>query len=541
MPYAIGPEQRVNTYVLSRQSAPQSIALSDGGYVTVWSGAGEQDRGYGIYLQRFDADGNRIGDQTLVNSTITYSQRNPVITELASGGFVITWDNTVPGGQPGDPGLLGVFAQVFDASGARTVNETQVSTVGYAQTVTALSDGGYLISWTQRIDSPWSGVVAQRFDASGQPVGAALQLDDDLDASYSSVSATDTGYIATWRAYNDDGPTIAVQRFAIDGTRIGDVARLPRDTQLNLPEIVSLAEGGSVVVWSQTDGLYAQVFDGDGQPVGDRFMVDAAPPGVNMLHAVVATPDGGFTLAWEQFSSGLTTIEARAFLADGTPNGDVIVVRGPAGSPGEPPSLTVLSSGDVVVSYARYVGDVTDFYDVFQVRLEPLERTLRGSDEVDQLVGRDGQDRLLGLEGDDVLTGGRGNDVIDGGEGWDEAVFSGSWADYRIFEADGGYRVKGADGSDVLTGIEQLRFDDRVIDLLMIVCDPPTASQREDEMPLVSPLLPAGKHDFEALTSPPIPEALLEDSNISQISTRPEWLQQPAVAVEVEQAKDWIW
>jgi hypothetical protein len=194
-----------------------------------------------------------------------------------------------------------------------------------------------------------------------------------------------------------------------------------------------------------------------------------------------------------------------------------------------------------VVSYARYVGDVTDFYDVFQVRLEPLERTLRGSDEVDQLVGRDGQDRLLGLEGDDVLTGGRGNDVINGGEGWDEAVFSGSWADYRIFEADGGYRVKGADGSDVLTGIEQLRFDDRVIDLLMIVCDPPTASQREDEMPLVSPLLPAGKHDFEALTSPPIPEALLEDSNISQISTRPEWLQQPAVAVELEQAKDWIW
>lgn len=295
------------------------------------------------------------------------------------------------------------------------------------------------------------------------------------------------------------------------------------------------------MVWSQTDGLYAQVFDGDGQPVGDRFMVDVAPPGVNMLHAIVATPDGGFTIAWDQFSSGLTTIEARAFLADGTPNGNVIVVRGPAGSPGEPPSLTVLSSGDVVVSYARYVGDVTDFYDVFQVRLEPLERTLRGSDDVDQLVGRDGQDRLLGLEGDDVLTGGRGNDVIDGGEGWDEAVFSGSWADYRIFEEDGGYRVKGADGSDLLTGIEQLRFDDRVIDLLMIVCDPPIAPQPEDEMLLVSPLLPAGEHGLEAPTSPPIAEALLEDANIRQMSTRPEWLQQPAISVEPEQAKDWIW
>lgn len=541
MPYAIGPEQRVNSYVLSRQSAPQSIALSDGGYVTVWSGDGEQDRGYGIYLQRFDADGNRIGDQTLVNSTTIYSQRNPVIMELASGGFVITWDNTVPGGQPGDPGLLGVFAQTFDVSGARTGIETQVSAVGYAQTVTALSDGGYLISWTQRIDYPWSGVMAQRFDASGQPVGAVVQLSQDLDASYSSVIATDVGYIATWRAYNDDGPTIAVQRFGIDGTKIGDVARLPRDTQLNLPEIVSLADGGFVVVWSQTDGLYAQVLDDDGQPVGDRFMVDAAPPGVNMLHAIVATPDGGFTIAWDQFSSGLTTIEARAFLADGTPNGDVIVVRGPAGSPGEPPSLTVLSSGDVVVSYARYVGNVTDFHDVFQVRLEPLERTLRGSDDFDRLVGRDGQDRLLGLNGDDVLTGGKGNDLIDGGEGWDEAIFSGSWAAYKIFEEDGGYRIKGADGADVLIGIEQLRFDDRVIDLLMIVCDPSIAPSPQEETPLVSVLQTVSKHDLEALTSPPIAETPSENAYLGQDSTKPEWLQQPTISVELEQAKDWIW
>lgn len=541
MPYAIGSEQRVNTYVVSRQSAPQSIALSDGGYVTVWSGAGEQDRGYGIYLQRFDADGSRIGGQTLVNSTITYSQQNPVLTQLLSGGFVITWDNSVPGGQPGDAGLLGVFAQIFDASGVRIGVEAQVTGVGYAQTVTALSDGGYLISWTQRVDGSWSGVMAQRFDVSGQPVGAALPLDQDLDASYSSVSATDTGYIATWRAYNDDGPILAVQRFALDGTRVGDVARLPRDTQLNLPEVVSLVDGGFVVVWSQTEGLFAQLLDSDGQPVGDRFMVDAAPPGANLLHAVVATPDGGFTVAWDQFSSGLSTVEARAFFADGTPNGEVIVVRGPAGSPGEPPSLTVLSSGDVVVSYARYVGDVVDFHDVFQVRLEPLERTLRGSAGVDQLVGRDGQDRLVGMDGDDVLTGGKGNDVIDGGEGWDEAVFSGSWADYKIFEEDDGYRVKGADGSDVLTGIEKLRFDDRVIDLLMIVCDPPIAPLPQEEMPLAPPLLSVGKHDFEALTSPPIGETLLADAYIRQISNRLEWLQQPAVGVEPDQAKDWIW
>ena len=39
-------ETRVNTYISSRQSEPHTIALRDGGYVTVWSGAGPLDEGF---------------------------------------------------------------------------------------------------------------------------------------------------------------------------------------------------------------------------------------------------------------------------------------------------------------------------------------------------------------------------------------------------------------------------------------------------------------------------------------------------------------
>lgn len=541
MPYAIGLEQRVNTYVQSRQSAPQSIALPDGGYITVWSGAGEQDRGYGIYLQRFDADGNRIGDQALVNTTTTYSQKNPEITLLASGDFVVTWDNTVPGGQPGDPGLLGVFAQVFTASGDPIGIETQVSLAGYAQTVTALPDGGYLITWTQKTDELRSGVLAQRFDATGQPFGPTFALDQDTDAMLSSITATDAGFIAVWRAYGDDGSTVTVQGFDLDGSRLGDAVRLPRDTDLASPEIVSLADGGYVVVWSQADGLHAQRLDQQGQPAGDQWLVAAAPPGAGLLHTVVATPDGGFMIAWEQFAgTGSVIIEARAFFADGSTNGDTITVRGPMGAPGEPPALTVLPSGDVVVTYARYVGDVIDFYDVFQVRLEPLDRTLRGSDGLDRLVGRDGRDRLIGMDGDDVLIGGKGNDVLDGGNGWDEAVFSGSWTDYKIFEDDGVYRVKGADGSDVLTGIEQLRFDDRVIDLLRVVCEPPVDIKSADDIPLVIP----SSTNSERNDDPPASSLAMETAYVEvylQQTQERDILQMPVHDLACVFAEDWAW
>lgn len=488
MPYVISPEERVNSYTQSRQSAPQTVALPDGGYLTIWSGAGPTDLGYGVYLQRYDAGGGRVGGEVLVNTITVYSQRNPDVTVLPSGGYVVTWDGTVPGGGPGDPAALGVFVQAFDAAGGRIGPETQVSGVGLWQRVTALPDGGYVVAWAQHVDDLGFGVLAQRFDASGQAQGPVWPLDQDRDAILVSLTATDSGFLAVWRASNDDGATIAIQAFDADGGRLGDTIHIPRDGDLASPEIIRLADGGFALVWSQADGLYAQILADDGQPSGARFLVQSPAPGAQLLHAVVATPDGGFTVAWEQYSRGQAIVEARAFFADGGPNGATINIHQTAGSLGEPPSLATLASGDVVVTYGRYVGDITNYIDVFQVRLQPLVRTGRGSDADDQLTGRAGADRLLGLAGDDSLVGGGGDDFLDGGAGWDEAVFAGSAANYKIIEENGVYRIKGFDGFDILNGVEALRFDDRVIDLTLAVCYPPTdAASSKSEGPSTQP------------------------------------------------------
>lgn len=486
MPYAVSSETRVNTSTESRQSASRAVALPDGGWLIVWSGAGEPDTGYGVYLQRFDAEGLPVGGEMLVNTTTVYSQRNPEVAVLASGGFVVTWDTTVPGGGPGDPAALGVFSQTFTAAGARIGPERQISGAGHSQTVTALADGGFVVSWTQAADDPWSTVMARLYDASGQPRGAAFVLDGDLEATLSDVVATDAGFVAVWRAYGEDsGATIAVQAFDGDGRRLGEMVRIPRDGDQAYPDIVALADGGFALVWRELDGLYARVLGEDGQPSGERFLVAPADGG-QPLHSVVATPDGGFTVAWDRFSgAGSHVVEVRAFFADGRPNGETLVIRDASGSPGEPPSLAVLASGDVVLTYARYVGNITDYFDVFQVRLEPFVRTRRGSDEADvlsggsggdRLVGQGGADALAGGTGDDVLVGGAGNDVLDGGAGVDEAEFAGAAADYRIYEVEGGFLVKGAEGADRLTGVERLRFDDWVIELTLTVCDPLTGA-----------------------------------------------------------------
>ena len=96
---------------------------------------------------------------------------------------------------------------------------------------------------------------------------------------------------------------------------------------------------------------------------------------------------------------------------------------------------------------------------------------IRGNDAANLLYGGAGNDRLEGGAGDDLLLGGLGDDLLAGGDGDDTAVFRGLAGDYRIGVVAGGFTLVdlksagGNDGTDILLGVEHLRFADRTIDL----------------------------------------------------------------------------
>jgi Ca2+-binding RTX toxin-like protein len=88
-----------------------------------------------------------------------------------------------------------------------------------------------------------------------------------------------------------------------------------------------------------------------------------------------------------------------------------------------------------------------------------------GGSGADILSGDAGNNAISGGAGNDVLTGRGGNDVIDGGAGIDTAVYSGRHDDYDLTAYGDRAVVQSqdgaADGTDVLTGIETIRFADR--------------------------------------------------------------------------------
>lgn len=99
---------------------------------------------------------------------------------------------------------------------------------------------------------------------------------------------------------------------------------------------------------------------------------------------------------------------------------------------------------------------------------------LTGGNGHDNLQAGAGADTITAGQGNDSLTGGAGDDLLIGNAGVDLAVFAGPRADYGISRDGNTWTVThlggaGADGTDLLQGIEQLRFADQTVTLADLI------------------------------------------------------------------------
>jgi len=115
-------EIRVNTTTLDSQETAWVRVLADGGWVVTWQSTGQDGDLIGVYQQRFNADGTPSGSETLVNTFTAGSQDESSTTALSDGGWVVTW---VSGGQDGQG--FGVYQQRFSADGTPSGSETLVN------------------------------------------------------------------------------------------------------------------------------------------------------------------------------------------------------------------------------------------------------------------------------------------------------------------------------------------------------------------------------------------------------------------------------
>jgi hypothetical protein len=176
---ATGPDFRVNTYTPNGQGSPAVAAAPDGRFVVVWDSSNQfETNGTNVFGQRYDPAGAPAGPEFLVNSYTTGAQGLPALAMAPDGRFVVVWDSSLV---DQDGSLSGVFGQRYDSNGVRLGGEFRVNSYtpgsqGYPS-VAAAADGRFVVVWQsagQDGSSDW--VFGQRYDPFGLPAGQEFAI-----------------------------------------------------------------------------------------------------------------------------------------------------------------------------------------------------------------------------------------------------------------------------------------------------------------------------------------------------------------------------
>ena len=400
---------------------PTITGLSGGGFVVTWqdyAGTAGDASGAGILSQLYSAAGVPVGGAVRVNTQTTGDQTQPVVTSLASGGYVVTWmDGNATDPLTGQPAAM-LKAQLFDVAGAKLGGEiavdAEVQSDQALPVVTGLSTGGFVVAWQD--SNPGVGesatlIRAQQFDATGTALGASLVVSEPGagERDFPSIaSLPNGGFVVTWQHFvSPTNSEIKAQFYDGAGAKVGGevlVNTVTADYQ-ERPVISSLLGGGFVIAWSDGSGLGG---DADGTGIKAQvfsygpYKLIIGTPAVDTLSGTTAD-DHIMGLGSNDTLNGLGGSD----LLDGGTGNDTMV-----GGLGDD-IYVVDAAGDVVTELA---GQGTD-----TVQTTLASYTLGSTIEnltFTNNTSHTGNGNAL----NNVLTGGGGADILNGGTGADRMV-----------------------------------------------------------------------------------------------------------------------
>jgi hypothetical protein len=272
-------------------------ALKGGGWAAVWFEPTTTSGMQQVYTRAWDAQGQPLGATAVALSDpgrLDGPAEIPNIAALAGGGYVVIW-----GLPPTDDG---VWAQRFTASGTPAADAVQVvSTSNGSIAVAGLAAGGYVVTWGRLGMSDTGGV--QAFSATDERL-APIQSAGSNTAGGGPPRPVDAGLagggaVTAWQAVYEH---VHMQQLAADGTPVGDAQIV--DDQTTRPIFASiaigaLADGGSVIAWTQVDGnVYARRYLPSGAPAGAQTKINLVTTGANTPVGVAVRDDGSFEIHW---------------------------------------------------------------------------------------------------------------------------------------------------------------------------------------------------------------------------------------------------
>lgn len=226
-----------------------------------------------VFFQRFDATGNKVGGEVLVNQFALLDQQQPAVAALPNGNFVV--------------------AYVSERTVLRVFGET-------------------IFRIDQRPPTPRVDINARLFDATGAPLGDEFTVNtDSLPCGTPAIAAGDDGAFTIAWVQTDvskvNSADVCARTFNANGSSSFNAFRVNahQPGAQRYPRVAALG-GVQMIIWNSRgpggskEDVFGRLISG-GAPVGDEFQVNTITEGPQLHPAIAADGVNRFVVAWSGF------------------------------------------------------------------------------------------------------------------------------------------------------------------------------------------------------------------------------------------------
>jgi hypothetical protein len=227
----VSGEIPVNSYTTGDQQFPQIAKAPGGNFVVVWTSAGQDGSGPGVFGQSFFSTFEVNGSEFQVNTFTTGVQSDAAVAVAPDNSFVVVWRSDDQDGSGS-----GVFGRRFAPDGIPLTAEFPVNDVtpgnqgGAAIAMDA--DGAFVVTWSDgQNDGDSYGIFARRFDATGAPQGGQFAVNTHTTSSQirsGIAEGADGSFLIAWDSSGQDGDGAGMfaQRFALPQLLAGKLLKV---------------------------------------------------------------------------------------------------------------------------------------------------------------------------------------------------------------------------------------------------------------------------------------------------------------------------
>ncbi len=280
----VGGPIQVNQHTTGDQQSANVDADANGNFAVTWTSDAQANAENQVYVRLFSADGTPLTNEILVSDATdnAFVGQESTIAMNSSGEFVVVWE-----GNTSDDNN-GVFAQRFNADGTKVgsifLADTDTSGAQHNASVSMNDAGNFVIAWQET-----NRIQFQTFDSNGDRIASDdIRISGLLGHEDPAVSMNESGDFAVSFTYGlaiDKG--IRAQVFDLSGVAQTGVVVVSAGggdgMQINSDVLIG-DDGRFQVVYQgkgteDNNGIYTRAFDAAGNPLTDITLVNSHTTG----------------------------------------------------------------------------------------------------------------------------------------------------------------------------------------------------------------------------------------------------------------------